>query len=171
MVFQIVKCHDFGGVFLVRQIAYGRILRKSSGGIKEAYRQDRENTENGKTGNGKTGGRAGSDRHFQSGKGQTESFTIRIQKQNSRRSQNQKKEKEKTETEKGFPYPAFTDTDRAAGSVSFSFVTEYYRKKRDREHMEAAGDHKWEQTREAGDHRRISDTEPLFKTTDKAEKG
>ncbi len=37
--------------------------------------------------------------------------------------------------------------------------------------MEAAGDHKWEQTREAGDHRRISDTEPLFKTTDKAEKG
>ena len=37
--------------------------------------------------------------------------------------------------------------------------------------MEAAGDHKWEQAREAGDHRRISDTEPLFKTTDKAEKG
>ena len=80
-------------------------------------------------------------------------------------------EKEKTETEKGFLYPAFTDTDRTAGSVSFSFVTEYCRKKRDREHMEAAGDHKWEQTREAGDHRRISDTEPLFKTTDKAEKG
>lgn len=130
----------------------------------ERQRTERQRTE-------RQGGRAGSDRHFQSGKGQTESFTIRIQKQNSRRSQNQKKEKEKTETEKGFPYPAFTDTDRTAGSVSFSFVTEHCRKKRDREHMEAAGDHKWEQTREAGDHRRISDTEPLFKTTDKAEKG
>ena len=143
-------------------LCYNHVMTKEGGHDEAEY---------GQTENGQTGGRSGADRHIQSGKRQTESFTIRIQKQNSRRSQNQKKEKEKTETEEGSPYPAFTDTDRAAGSVSFSFTAEYNGEERNREHMEAAGDHKWEQTRETGDHRRISDTEPLFKTTDKAEKG